>query len=174
MFWVFQQLGVSEVNLHKVGNPSGEWSRALPSLAVLEAGLLQADGIDPDLPSQRINEPKEVGGLFPRLKLPLKRGFLFPRQAQRVSFADPKKGSQQTRDANELAGAIGNDNKSGVGTEPEGDSLEGSHTVDGRNPAPPKKPWESVVCWFLQGNHHSRVPQVVRNGFRPSTVGIGL
>ena len=30
--------------------------------------------------------------------------------------------------------------------------------------------WETTACWYLQGNHHSRVPQVMRNGFRPSTV----
>ena len=26
-------------------------------------------------------------------------------------------------------------------------------TVDGRNPAPPKKPWKTVVCWYLHWNH---------------------
>ena len=30
-------------------------------------------------------------------------------------------------------------------------------TVDGQNPAPPDKLWEIIVCWYLQGNHHSRV-----------------
>ena len=24
--------------------------------------------------------------------------------------------------------------------------------VDGQNPAPPKKPWQTIVCWLLQGN----------------------
>ena len=27
----------------------------------------------------------------------------------------------------------------------------GKGTVDGRNPAPPKKPWETTGCWYLQG-----------------------
>ena len=38
-------------------------------------------------------------------------------------------------------------------------------TVDGRDPfEPPKKPWETILCWHLQGNHHSGGA-----GFRPST-----
>ena len=32
------------------------------------------------------------------------------------------------------------------------------------------KPWDTIVCWYLQENPHSRVSWVVRNGFRPSTV----
>ena len=28
-------------------------------------------------------------------------------------------------------------------------------TVDGRNPASPKKPWETIVCGYLHGNHDS-------------------
>ena len=30
---------------------------------------------------------------------------------------------------------------------------------------------ETILCWYLQGNHLSRVSEVVGNGFRPSTVG---
>ena len=30
---------------------------------------------------------------------------------------------------------------------------------------------ETIVCWYLQGNQPSRVSEVARNGFRPSTVG---
>ena len=29
---------------------------------------------------------------------------------------------------------------------------------------------ETIVSWYLQGHHHSRVSWVVRTGFRPSTV----
>ena len=29
---------------------------------------------------------------------------------------------------------------------------------------------ETTVGWYLHGNHPSRVSEVVRNGFRPSTV----
>ena len=28
------------------------------------------------------------------------------------------------------------------------------------------KPWETIVCWYLRGNHHSSDSQGVRNGFR--------
>ena len=37
-------------------------------------------------------------------------------------------------------------------------------TVDGQNPAPLLKPWETIVCWYSQGNHHSRVSCVVQDG----------
>ena len=43
----------------------------------------------------------------------------------------------------------------------------GQATVDGRNPAPPKKPWETMICWYLQGNHHSRVSLAVQNFVHP-------
>ena len=36
--------------------------------------------------------------------------------------------------------------------------------------APTSKPWDTIVCWNFQGNHHSRVSYVMPNGFRPSTV----
>ena len=37
------------------------------------------------------------------------------------------------------------------------------HTVDGRNPfRTTSKPWKTIVGWYLQGNHHSRVSWVVR------------
>ena len=29
------------------------------------------------------------------------------------------------------------------------------------------KPWEATVCWYLQGNHHSRVSQVVQDFVHP-------
>ena len=29
---------------------------------------------------------------------------------------------------------------------------------------------DAMVCWYVQGNRHSRVSEVVRNGFRPSAV----
>ena len=31
-------------------------------------------------------------------------------------------------------------------------------------------PWETVICWYLQRNDHSRGSYAVRSGFRPSTV----
>ena len=33
-----------------------------------------------------------------------------------------------------------------------------THAVDGRNPLRTTwKPWQTIVCWYLQGNHQSRV-----------------
>ena len=44
--------------------------------------------------------------------------------------------------------------------------------MDGRNPAPPKKLWETIVCWYLQGKHHSRASKMVRTDFvHPQYVG---
>ena len=39
-------------------------------------------------------------------------------------------------------------------------------TVDGRNPAPLSNHGKPFPCWYLQGNRHSGVSWVVRNGFR--------
>ena len=44
------------------------------------------------------------------------------------------------------------------------------NTVDGRNPAPPKKPWNDDSPRTYQQTMVSHGFQVVRNGFRPSTV----
>ena len=45
------------------------------------------------------------------------------------------------------------------------------HTVDGRNPAPPKKPWkDSIVFCKCQQKMVSHAFKMVRNGFCPSTV----
>ena len=41
------------------------------------------------------------------------------------------------------------------------------YTVDGRNPAPPKTPWETIVCWYLHWNHHARVSEVVQDFVHP-------
>ena len=42
------------------------------------------------------------------------------------------------------------------------------HTVDGRNPfRTTLKPWETIVCWNLQGNHHSRASWVVQDFVHP-------
>ena len=41
-------------------------------------------------------------------------------------------------------------------------------TVDGRNPFRTTwKPWETIICWYLQGNHHSRVSSEVQNFVHP-------
>ena len=40
-------------------------------------------------------------------------------------------------------------------------------TVDGQNPAPLLKPWETIVCWKIQVNHHSRVSKVVQDFVHP-------
>ena len=34
-------------------------------------------------------------------------------------------------------------------------------TVDGHNHAPHLKPWETIVCWYLQGSQHLMISQVV-------------
>ena len=40
--------------------------------------------------------------------------------------------------------------------------------VGGQNPfAPRSTPWEAVVHWYLQGNHHSRVSEVVQDFVHP-------
>ena len=41
-------------------------------------------------------------------------------------------------------------------------------TVGGRNPfRTTLKRWETIVCWYLQGNHHSRVSWVVQDIVHP-------
>ena len=43
--------------------------------------------------------------------------------------------------------------------------------MDGQNPFRTTwKPRETILHWYLQGNHHSMVSWVVRSGFRPSTM----
>ena len=42
------------------------------------------------------------------------------------------------------------------------------NTVDGQNPFRTTwKPWESIVCWYLRGNHPSRVSEVVQSFVHP-------
>ena len=41
------------------------------------------------------------------------------------------------------------------------------HTVDERNPALPKKPWDTIVGWYFQGNHHSRLSQLLQDFILP-------
>ena len=44
-------------------------------------------------------------------------------------------------------------------------------TVDGRNSfRTTLKPWETIDCWYLQGNHHSRVSWVVQDFVHPPSV----
>ena len=41
-------------------------------------------------------------------------------------------------------------------------------TVGGRNPfRTTLKPWETIVCWYFVGNHHSRVSWVVQDFAHP-------
>ena len=51
--------------------------------------------------------------------------------------------------------------------------LQSCDTVDGKaksNSHHFETMVETIACWYLPGDHHSRVSWVVRIGFRPSTV----
>ena len=49
-------------------------------------------------------------------------------------------------------------------------TIEAEVLMDEIHFAPLRNHGTPIVCWYLQGNHHSRVSWAVRNGFRPSTV----